>query len=362
MKYKPFFLLPLLVSCTSNGPHLLLEQIEVSYLNDTVTTLIGTPIHLDAMGMNDIMFCDSFLILTSSDANGMISVYDPTSCERIMQLCHKGRARNEFNELSTLYSQHYIKDGKTMIPLLDDMISIKELDFTNSIKRHSALITQTGLCPPDGNFGMINNDFNILFNCSRVTADDAKQNVYYPPKYSIIDIEKQKEIKKIKVYSKRMMDIEDVNYYNFLYQGGIYKHPEKNMFIQVFASLDYLYYFDIDNDKKFALHHKGTISFEDHLSVSELSEIKNTFTTVLCTPDYIFTLHRGNIRSYEDKENTPNLYIFDWDGNFVCGAKMGVDIHRLAFDEKKRIMYGGNYIEEKIYSFDLNSLLNESYD
>lgn len=118
----------LISSCANRDKLLLLDVREVDYRNHSDFVLDGKPIDIEAMGLEDIIFCDSFLLVVSSDPNGMMKVYDSKSFKEVARFCYKGRARNEFISMMP-FKQQYVKDGKTIIPIMDNENVLKELDF-----------------------------------------------------------------------------------------------------------------------------------------------------------------------------------------------------------------------------------------
>lgn len=59
-----------------------------------------------------------------------------------------------------------------------------------------------------------------------------------------------------------------------------------------------------------------------------------------------------------DKENPlSELLVFDWEGNYLGGAKFKMPLVQIAYNEKNTILYGVDY-NEKIFSFDLRNLIN----
>src|SRR5574344_329187 len=126
-------------SCANREKHLLLDVRDIDYRNKTDFVLDGKLTDIEAIGMEDIIFCDSFLLVATSDPDGMIKVFNPTSFEEVARLCKKGRARNEFISMSVLYNRQYVKDGKTMIPVVNNGYMLEELDFTSSMQQNSTV-------------------------------------------------------------------------------------------------------------------------------------------------------------------------------------------------------------------------------
>lgn len=349
----------LISSCANKEKHLLLDVRDIDYRNHTDFVLEGKPIDIEAMGLEDIIFCDSFLLVVSCDPDGMIKVYNPTSFEEVARLCYKGRAKNEYNTIMLLYTQQYVKDGKTMIPIVDNNSVFKELDFTSSMQNGFTVVGQEGLCPrlDEASVGLINNDVNTLFYNTGVERDNVK-NKMRAPTFSIFDVKNHKKTD-LKVYSG-IMNIGNEAYYTAMYSGTTRKHPNKNLFVHALRDRDYIYYFDLDNNKHFAVHQQGTTTFDDKLSEPELKENRRTFAHGLCTEDFFMVLYIGGDYYVESPEESkaPELLLFDYEGNYLCGAKLLQAIHRIAYDSITKTLYGADISEEKIYSYDFTELIS----
>ena len=353
----------LLSSCKFRGSHLLMEVREIDYRNQSEFTLEGKQLDIEAMGMYGIMFCDSFLLLVTNDNMGMIKVVDPITCKTISALGRKGRSRNEFGDLTLLYGQQYHKDNKTIIPVVDNQSMLKEIDFTSSINSHTTVVPDAvGFYPPNGTAGLIDNSTNNLFYAPFIEMDDVR-NKYYVPKFHILDIAKRKD-KEMKIYSG-IMDIENEDYYGAMYAGTLYKHPDRNLFVYLLNCRDYIYYFDLDNKEKYAVHQQGMSYFEDKMTLSQLEKNQHTFQSAVCTPDFFITYYIGGdyCKEYDNMDDlSPELLFFDWDGNYLCGAKVKGNIHSIAYDEKNRKIYGANFIDETIFSYDVDEIIDKCYE
>lgn len=362
----------LISSCANRDKLLLLDVREVDYRNHSDFVLEGKPIDIESMGLEDIIFCDSFLLVVSSDPNGMMKVYDSKSFKEVARFCYKGRARNEFISMMP-FKQQYVKDGKTIIPIMDNENVLKELDFTSSIQQNSTVVTQadwsaigvynllkqnnldelpkSGDCPPVSPdcYSLIDNDVNTLFYYVN--------NIFNAPSFGVVDIQKQKKTE-MEVYSEMMDNLSKD--YHYIYSGKTIKHPERNIFIHTLDKLNYIYYFDLETNRNFAIHQKGTYTIDDELSDFELKEIGRAFTNGLCTEDFFMVIYIGGDYYVESPEESkaPELLLFDYEGNYLCGAKLMQAIHRIAYDSITKTLYGADTSEEKIYSYDFTELIS----
>jgi hypothetical protein len=120
------------------------------------------------------------------------------------------------------------------------------------------------------------------------------------------------------------------------------------------TNLNYLIYFDLDNDKTFAIHQKGTDTFEKY--VTENPDLLH-FGDATASDDYYFTFYFYNCRSNPDADYVCEVLAFDWDGNYVGGFKTNTAIHRIAYNEKTKSLYCVNIGEELMYAIPVKEFI-----
>ena len=166
-------------------------------------------------------------------------------------------------------------------------------------------------------------------------------------------------------------EVKDADYVN----GFMIKHPSRNIAVQVLHILDYILFFDLDNDRAFAIHQPGSPSFDDDLPAIEYMSTENedgtvtyTSTRVPCFRDlaatesfFMVTYYNGDYcHSQTDvsdiEQAAPELLFFDWDGNFLKSVKLDTHVDGLTYDEKNQVLYGMDAVKDRILRFDLKNL------
>jgi hypothetical protein len=141
------------------------------------------------------------------------------------------------------------------------------------------------------------------------------------------------------------------------YIGCLHKHPHRNFLVHSFLNMDYLLFMDFDADKYFAIHQRGSITFNDTYIHSK-SKMTPHFTDAAKSSEYLMFLYRQG--EYTQKTTADNFYpellIFDWDGNYITGFKMDRKLNRIEYDEINKVLYGRN-IEEELYAYDMENLI-----
>lgn len=209
----------------------------------------------------------------------------------------------------------------------------------------------------NGSFVLIDNNLNKRFEMLKAQYNDVLDNICYPPKYYLTD--NNIKIEELSVFP-RTMRYQDSFDAHSKYQGVFSKHPSKNIIIQPLQKMDYILFFDLDNEDCFAIHQKGSKSFDDFAEHINHRDSIIHFGNVACSDNFFMIFYLAGKYSVNtpDYEHTKaELLFFDWQGNYLTGVKMGVPIHRIAYDQRHYILYGADIDEEKLYSFDVENIM-----
>ena len=330
-----------------------LKTIDVDYKNRTNGTVSGKTVDLGVMGVDNIYIYDTLLMVTTTDPNGMLSVYNIDSQIPLANLCKRGRAQNEFLRPTCYSKQLYVKNGDIIIPLRDDEPVLKEVNVTQSIAQQTTVINDRIDCIPNshGRYLLIDNDLNNQF----VNLDAYPRNgEVIPPRYYI---SKDGNEDDMNVFP-RLMTFEDESDAEFYYYGEIYKHPSRNIVVQPMLMIDYIFFFDLDHDKYFAIHQKGSKKIDDEV-VSHTMET-SCFQGVAVSEDIILVLYFAGdyaVNASDYSTASPELLLFDWEGNYLTGVKLDKRVKDIAYDPKHHVVYGINRLKDEIYSFDISEVV-----
>ena len=363
----------------------LFDVVEQDYVNKSSQTVHGVEVKEQLpLGASDIFVCDTFIVvMTSGGQQPRMHVYS-TNWQPFGEFCNIGRARNEFLSYPKLLSGQYYRkpDGTVLIPLMDGASNgVKMMDLTESVKRQTTVITRyredlkgiwTVIANRDNmkiKFGsrsdviLLNEDMNLTFEYNNSVND--YPDYYGEPYFGVR--QDTTEIRRIRLLQE--VEGEEMEYFG----GRIIKHPHRNLIVQPLSSLDYILFFDMDNDHMFAVHQKGSASFDGKLP----EYVRTEGVTEDGTPYYEDNLveHFGYpafAESYfmvlyyagdygagsADPENpVAELMFFDWDGKFLKSVKLDTSVWSITYDENNHILYGMDMFTESLYSFDLTSVL-----
>ena len=347
-----------LLFCSCNKPFYNYETKEVDFINHIDSQIKGANLDIAPLGLNNIIIFDSLLIIPTNNPTGQLKVYSLNTKKRIANLCKEGRAMNEFLQLSDITDQIYKnKEGHIILPLIDNLTSIKEVDVTESINKQQTIVVSKNNCRDMflGSFVLLNNNPKHRFEITDAVRDKIRKDVCIPIEYNIISPDSN--ITTLNVFPKQMKAEEDVNDIINAYWSVIFKHPSRNLVIQPFNNMDYILFFDFDKGQYFAVHQIGATSFSDKAPhFSRNSPHTSHFGDVAFFDNGFFILYyAGGKAIYDDDKKCPDLLLFDLEGNYLHGFHMENFINRIEYDEHNKMLIGADVTKEKLYSFDFKN-------
>lgn len=344
------------VSCRNQGSKLLLDVIEVDYLNRSESVIHGSLVPQEFIGANTFTLFDTLLMVMSNNPAGLLSVYSTNTLSHLGTFCQKGRARNEFqSDVSFCCRQAYIKDGHVILPLAEYPNTLKLVDVTASIENGGTMVTDVMEClsMDDGIFVILDDDYANRYEFWEYVPM-SEQDDKVPTKYYLYRDNNKKEL----IFFNELMKSESKNTI-LPYLGNLYKHPYKNKVVQSFERLDYLLYMDFDKENYFAVHQKGSLSFDDTFPRNNDPRTALYFSAGTTSDQFVMFLYRHG--DYTQKETVanpmPELLVFDWDGNFICSYKLDQPVRTIVYDEIHKMLYGVD-ASEHIYAYDVGSIAN----
>ena len=345
------------ISCGNKTDVLALPSKEVDYLNKTGNVLNGKELDLEIIGAVDLVVCDSLLVVTTNNPNGLIQVLRLSDLQPLASFGTKGRTRNEFNWEPCNYTrQYYYRNGDIIMPFYDNASDVlKEVNISESIRQGRTVTEGIMDCQSMLGLGMDNvaldNDFGHRFMVNAVWSDE-QNNIAVRFCSS-----NRNDTTEIPVFNEKLESPVDNLSSIAVVIGILHKNPERNRIVYPLQYLDYIFVFDADTGEHFAIHQKESSNIATALKNSDLELNTLTFYgSAAVTPDFFLILYQGGDYSKtggKTEEQKQELLAFDWDGNYLGGVKLGSDVRSIAYDQSHNMLYGLNTVYETFYSFDL---------
>ncbi len=355
-----------LFSCQSKNP-LLLETIDVDFINQTGDVIEGKYLDKDFIGGKSIAVYDTLLMVVTYDSKALLQVYDTRTLQPLAMLCQQGHAKNEFADsyLYQLSGQVFIRNGDVIIVLRGEGgYVLKEINITASIREGKTIVEGINNKIPYGCADVygIDNELTKLFvyNNHNYSLDREEFN---PPTFSIIN-DQNTEV--LEIYG-RLVNFENKRYSTFWYNNNMCKHPTKNIFVQCMNTMDYIHIIDLDNKNYYSIHQNGSPTFDNIYIPNKITNGVfefdcNHFGMSIPAEDYFLVFFaNGDYRKkslQEGNEMAAELLAFDWEGNYLGGVKMDILAQDYTYDSKNNILYGFSIFNEKIIAYDLSEFVN----
>lgn len=371
-KYFILFVTVLLaLSCNNNNKSRLLVDVrEVDFVNKSDVTIKGVPVDAELpMGVVEMAACDSFMLVLSRERTNALFVYND-DFKLIGRFCSIGRGRNEFLTTPGWSAAQILRnaEGDVLMPFVDSMNGgLKLVNLQKSLKTQSTVIDERSdyrgvnvlEYEKDGHkhrlssalsYVFLDNNKNHIFEKYSPIVEDGQ--VYSELSYTVTYDSTQ--IKQFKLLAD--FEANDENYTG----GRVYKHPDRNLIVNPFLYLDYILFFDLDNDRTFAIHQPGSLSFEEKLPVIPIEYDENGFELYVERTNHFFRSACADsffMVTYYANNALPELLFFDWDGNFLKSIKLDTHVSNITYDERKQILYGLDGPNDRIISFDLSQIV-----
>ncbi len=360
----------LLCSLISCKRHFAYEVKEIDFVNKSDTLIDGEPVDISLpLGLQDFTMCDSLFLFLTDDESAQLLVYSANDGRLLGRFCGKGRAKYEIIG-PRMISHQVFKDsnGDILLPLAEQRSAIKMINITESLKKNRAVVGDVRQCS-SVYYTLLDNDINRTLEFFTAQRDLINSEVIEPP-YFEVKSNGDEEGKRIDMYPK-MMKLDNYSDAILFYHGAMYKHPSRNLVVQPFIFMDYVLFMDIDNDRYFAVHQKGSLSFDDYISptstvgedyvlMHEGRKLPDHFGDPFCAESFIMFLYTAGdycTNVEEGDKVCPELIIFDWDGNFIRSVKLGKEVHCISYDSNTMTMYGVDMVEDIMYRFDMQDVI-----
>lgn len=348
-------IMTLVLSCDDN--FFALNTHEIDWDTDSDIVVNTCFVDIDILGADDVYVYDTLLLVKTNNPSGQIKIFSTNTLSLIGSFCTKGRTKNEFLNPRNNSKQFYLNSRDELIfPIINNRYEIKEFNVTQSIRNKSTVVNESVGCIDllKGYNLILDNDINKIFEYRNPHWDKLVKGKFNTPRYYIKNSKENIE-RELSVFPNVMNYDEGVDPL-FCYFGQIYRHPEKNFIVQPFQYMDYILYFDLDNERYFAVHRVGSPTFDDNADPSKASG----FGGASLTSKYIFILYLfGPFTKIEGS----TIHLFDWEGNRLAGFKLHENVFRIAFDEKHSTLYGLGYVsndkssDEALFSYDLSDIM-----
>lgn len=348
-----FIICNLIFTGCKHDTYLLSETKEVDYSVNTDRVIEGESVDIDQIGLQRIFITDNYLVLFANDPKGMVKVYDMESLTPLGSFCPEGRSSTEL--LNPDWTSVQIKKEKGTICLYVNNFNgeTKVVDISKSVAEKKTVIDNkyNTIDAYKGRSLYLTDNHWLEFE--NVSYDDPRDHLYYPPHFYVRRNEKREEIPLFGDIIKPEIPSLTTN----LYSGAMSLKPDNTKCVFAMTLLNYLHIIDIQNKTVSSIHQVDGGSFNGPTTVNYYMNTPLAFFDAVSTDTHILTLSydQSNNSIEQDGIQVPSLKIFDWEGNYITGAKLDTFIRWFAYDETSNCIYG--MMDEKIIKYDISGLI-----
>ena len=352
----------LLLSCktkTDNGP-MVIESRDIDYKDLTADVIPATPL-MEIPGVLHVVVHDSLLIFVTSDPEGMVKVYNKRTLQPIASFCTQGRAANEFQGMIYNYNvQKYQRNGDLILPLEDIGSSMeRELNVSASLREGHTVIEGSAQRGMYTQHILLDNNLDRTFTLFEPVEDLLRAPGIMPmPVYAVT--QNGQIVKEIPVFKEHLKS-ESTRHLNYMYGGQMLKHPDRNLVVMPMSSMDYILFFDLDHDRTYAVHQKGSpTAAEIYLYNDRDKNPKGGMGGPIHIPGtdmFMCCCASGKYTEQTLKEDRMGLELmfFDYDGNYKGGVKLDHNIMGYAYDPETKTLYTLDPVTEQVKTVPLGS-------
>ena len=347
----------LILGSCHKGDKISVPTIDLDFTNKSQTTIDGVAVGLESAGLYSIYLKDSLFVVHVALNDHYLDLYKYPSFEHITNICTKGRARNEFaNDPQNPAAQLYYSGYDIIIPLVDDESHIREINLSKSIEDGIAKVVSYNDCMDfnTGRCAVLNEGPGHLFCNIFCEYDEMDLRKSKAPRYEyLVDGKVEKEIK----IFPSLCRVDEPAAISAAYSGSMRKHPHKDVIIQPMQNMDYILFFDLENDKYFAIHQAGSSTYNDNVIALD-DELH--FTDAKTTDDCFMVLYwngKQNVGLQSQSQRRPELMVFNWSGDFLGSVILGERVVDIEYDDVNKVLIGKHANNDKVYCFDLSSFM-----
>lgn len=337
-----------------------------TYLNfDKKFTVKGEEILKKDIEVCNLNVIDTLLLAELRDDNYYFAVYNPKTLKLITKIARKGNGPNEFP--GGLWYNNFVKENNQIKIWVrgTNTYKLSQINVTESIDKNKTIVDKEFQLRPQSKFFTVFyiDSAKVVGRSANTTPHMNRLQIYNPILDSII--------KTVPVFPKIKNNNNDLDFlfyrYNSLYISILTMKPDRTKFAsamhRMFNRIDV---FDSEGNLENSIIEGKEFPkrmIEEYLRAKEEDVDKNVkvyYQDAFASDSYIYCLYYNQLESEYAKKFIPTeIRIFNWKGEPLCKIKVPDYLQSITIDEKNGIMYGVAYFNEKIFRYNIKSILDE---
>lgn len=307
-----------------------------------------------------LLCIDRYLILAQRDKDALFRVLDTSTEKELAVFGQLGHALNEFGNFPFFEGQIYCLRDEKGLPLLfvKDGACTKVIDLRRSVATKKCVVKSV---IKGQNRSVFHSTFYLpgqkRFIYKRVSYDDPRDNLFYPPEFCLIDDEEKIwDVYPDIVKPKDFPQSADADYDQMLIVSTDGLHVAS-----VNSNIDITTIFDLSKKQSLGIVNPDSYTYEfleKEITESNAHEKIRLYNVSACAASEIFvilengkTLDEINRDEDSGRENKGmKLCGYDWDGNCQFAYCIDKNISNIAYDDSHHKMYAIEAADGKLYA------------
>lgn len=310
----------------------------------------------DIIGIRDFLICDSLLIFSTVDKEGLWSCYSLHNHKFLGKFLKQGNGPNEFfmTPWVSQASMIYDKNNDLNAIIYESMQQkVLKINITRTLEDKTLFINELEINPPTPTFVfLMMNDSS--FYVRKLSNDETQQE------RSIFNGKTELKPYNIELLNKASVSKgnHDFNLISILARYN----SERNLIVEAPIGLNYFNLYSPTNDFGMSICASG----DEFDNISTIQKMKpwdrlKTYEGITIFKDFFGTLYIGeDMRSYmEGGKKLPKIHLFTWDGEPL--AELALPQYATSFDIDfiNGYLYTLDLKHDQLYKYDIRMILKD---
>ena len=314
----------------------------------------------NVIGIRDFLICDSLLIFSTVDKEGLWSCYSLRNNKFLGKFLKQGNGPNEFfmtpfvSQASIMYDEN---NNLNAIIYESMQHKVLKINISETLEKQELVIDELDIETPYPTFVFLMlNDSS--FYVRTLSHDETKQE------RSIIEGGNKLKLHNLELLNKASVQPGDHDF-NIISILARY-NPEKKIIVEAPIGLNYINLYSTTSN-----YGKSICAIEKEFdNISTIQKMKSwerlyTYAGITAFKDFFGTLYIGEtMKDYQknDKKKLPKIHLFTWDGEPLVELLLPHQATSFDIDFINGYLYAVDLRSDSFYKYDINKILKDIGD
>ena len=306
--------------------------------------VLSSEIPVNCYTARHLDICDSLLVISTTDGQGFLKVYNVNTGNVVADLCQVGRANNEFVFAESTGCFTYNETGDILLDVRDAN-RVKRINLSQSIVKNVAVLEESFKYEGYRRQAPFFGDTSLIFAKNRVSYTDMRDLDFVPPSYVCGQ-------DTVTPYRRVFNNLSVPDVTDLIYDGVLGVKPDCSTAVEALSYTDCINLVDLKSGKIKGIVGKEAVTLDqiEKMSQSEMEQLLWCYVDIQTFDDYFLLLWNGGQIAGNGGNN--EIRVFEWDGALRERITLDIDVVSFAYDRTADVLYLLDQ-NEKFYSADL---------